>query len=403
MKNISRRFILGMYNGSMKRTIEQVDVSGKRILMRVDFNVPLQDGVITDDRRIIMSLPSIRSVLERGGKVTLMSHLGRPKGEGYESQYSLKPVAKRLEELLDIPVHFGDDDPDAEIVLLENVRFDAGEKTGSTTFSEKLATLGDIYCNDAFGTAHRNHASMVGVPQLMEGKPRVAGLLLASELQYLGDAIEHAEKPFVAVLGGIKVSDKMDAIKHLLGKVDTILIGGAMAYTFLVATGKEVGKSLVERDRIQDAKEMLDAAAASSTELRLPHDHVCAQQIAKGTSVQVTNDPIPEGWMGVDIGPETQSKYTGTLLHAKTIVWNGPMGAFETPPFDEGTRQVAEAIAKATTNGAVSIVGGGDSAAAITTFELEAQITHISTGGGASLQMLEGKSFNSVELLDNPL
>ena len=380
MKNISRRFILGMYNGSMKRTIEQVDVSGKRILMRVDFNVPLQDGVITDDRRIIMSLESIRSVLDRGGKVTLMSHLGRPKGEGYESQYSLKPVAKRLEELLDIPVHFGDDDPDAEIVLLENVRFDAGEKTGSKTFSEKLATLGDIYCNDAFGTAHRNHASMVGVPQLMEGKPRVAGLLLASELQYLGDAIEHAEKPFVAVLGGIKVSDKMDAIKHLLGKVDTILIGGAMAYTFLVATGKEVGKSLVERDRIQDAKEMLDAAAASSTELRLPHDHVCAQQIAKGTSVQVTNDPIPEGWMGVDIGPETQSKYTGTLLHAKTIVWNGPMGAFETPPFDEGTRQVAEAIAKATTNGAVSIVGGGDSAAAITTFELDAQITHISTG-----------------------
>jgi phosphoglycerate kinase len=350
-----------------------------------------------------MSLPSIRSVLDRGGKVTLMSHLGRPKGEGYESQYSLKPVAKRLEELLDIPVHFGDDDPDAEIVLLENVRFDAGEKTGSKTFSEKLAMLGDIYCNDAFGTAHRNHASMVGVPQLMEGKPRVAGLLLASELQYLGDAIEHAEKPFVAVLGGIKVSDKMDAIKHLLGKVDTILIGGAMAYTFLVATGKEVGKSLVERDRIQDAKEMLDAAAASSTELRLPHDHVCAQQIAKGTSVQVTNDPIPEGWMGVDIGPETQSKYTGTLLHAKTIVWNGPMGAFETPPFDEGTRQVAEAIAKATTNGAVSIVGGGDSAAAITTFELDAQITHISTGGGASLQMLEGKSFNSVELLDNPL
>ena len=195
----------------------------------------------------------------------------------------------------------------------------------------------------------------------------------------------------------------MDVIKHLLGKVDTILIGGAMAYTFIVATGEEVGNSLVERDRIQDAKELLDAAAASPTELRLPHDHVCAQQIAKGTSVQVTNDPIPEGWMGVDIGPETRSKYTGTLLQAKTIVWNGPMGAFETPPFDEGTREVAEAIAKATTNGAVSIVGGGDSAAAIATFELDAQITHISTGGGASLQMLEGKSFNSVELLDNPL
>jgi|TARA_B100000959_G_C14969973_1_gene619293 phosphoglycerate kinase len=387
----------------MKQTIEQVDVAGKRVLMRVDFNVPLNNGVITDDRRIQTALPSIRSVIDRGGKLTLMSHLGRPKGEGEEPQYSLKPVALRLAELLDRPVYFGDDDQNADIVLLENVRFDVGEKTGSRMFSEKLASLGDIYCNDAFGTAHRNHASMVGVPAAMEGKPRVAGLLLASELQYLDDAIRHAEKPFVAVLGGAKVSDKMNAINHLLGKVDTILIGGAMAYTFLVANGEGVGKSLVEHDRIQEAKDMLDAAAASPTDLLLPHDHVCAQQIVHGTPVQVATEPIPEGWMGLDIGPETQATYSHKLLHAKTIVWNGPMGVFETEPFDVGTRQIAEAIAKATEKGAVSIVGGGDSAAAISAFGLESQITHISTGGGASLQMLEGRSFESVGMLDNAL
>ncbi len=387
----------------MKQTIEQVNVSGKRVLMRVDFNVPLQNGEITDDRRIQMALPSIKSVLDRGGKLTLMSHLGRPKGEGAEPQLSLKPVAKRLCELLGRAVHFGADDPDADIVLLENLRFDVGEKSGSKKLSEKLASLGDIYCNDAFGTAHRNHASMVGVPASMQGKPRVAGLLLASELQYLDDAIQHAEKPFVAVLGGVKVSDKMNAINHLFGKVDTILIGGAMAYTFLVASGVGVGKSLVEHDRIDDAKKMIEAAAASPTNLFLPEDHICAQEIAHGTPVKVVTSPIPEGWMGLDIGPETQANYTRVLSEAKTIVWNGPMGVFETTPFDAGTHQIADAIATATTNGAVSIVGGGDSAAAITAFNLESQITHISTGGGASLQMLEGKAFKSVEMLDNAL
>ena len=387
----------------MKQTIEQVNVSGKRVLMRVDFNVPLQNGEITDDRRIQMALPSIKSVLDRGGKLTLMSHLGRPKGEGAEPQLSLKPVAKRLCELLGRSVHFGADDPDADIVLLENLRFNIGEKSGSKKLSEKLASLGDIYCNDAFGTAHRNHASMVGVPASMQGKPRVAGLLLASELQYLDDAIQHAEKPFVAVLGGVKVSDKMNAINHLFGKVDTILIGGAMAYTFLVASGVGVGKSLVEHDRIDDAKKMIEAAAASPTNLFLPQDHICAQEIAHGTPVKVVTSPIPEGWMGLDIGPETQANYTRVLSEAKTIVWNGPMGVFETTPFDAGTHQIADAIATATTNGAVSIVGGGDSAAAIAAFNLESQITHISTGGGASLQMLEGKAFKSVEMLDNAL
>jgi phosphoglycerate kinase len=385
----------------MKQTIEQVDVSGKRVLMRVDFNVPLQNGEITDDRRIQMALPSIKSVLDRGGKLTLMSHLGRPKGEGAKSQLSLKPVAKRLGELLGRAVHFGADDPAADIVLLENLRFDVGEKAGSKKLSEKLASLGDIYCNDAFGTAHRNHASMVGVPAAMQGKPRVAGLLLASELQYLDDAIQHAEKPFVAVLGGMKVSGKMNAINHLLGKVDTILIGGAMAYTFLVASGVGVGNSLVEHDRIDDAKKMIEAAAASPTNLLFPQDHICAQEIAHGTPIKVITSPIPEGWMGLDIGPETQANYTRLLLEAKTIVWNGPMGVFETTPFDAGTHQIADAIATATTNGAVSIVGGGDSAAAIAAFNLESQITHISTGGGASLQMLEGIAFKSVAILDD--
>jgi len=357
------------------------------VLMRVDFNVPLQNGEITDDRRIRMALPSIKSVLDRGGKLTLMSHLGRPRGDGDEPQLSLMPVAKRLCELLGRPVQFGDEDPDADIVLLENLRFNAGEKSCSKTFSIKLASLGDLYCNNAFGTAHRNHASMVGVPAAMEGKPRVAGLLLARELQYLDHAIRHAEKPFVAVLGGVKVSDKMNAIAHLLGKVDTIHIGGAMAYTFLAANGVGVGNSLVEHDRIDDAKKMLVAAAASSTDLMLPHDHVCAQQIAHGTPIQVVTE-IPEGWMGLDIGLVTQGIYYQKLLHAKTIVWNGPMGVFEIKPFDVGTGQIAEAIAKATEKGAISIVGGGDSAAAIAAFELESQITHISTGGGASLQML---------------
>jgi phosphoglycerate kinase len=387
----------------MKQTIDQVDVAGKRVLMRVDFNVPLQNGEITDDRRIQMALPSIQSVLDRGGKLTLMSHLGRPKGEGFESQCSMQPVATRLAELLKRQVHLGDDDANADIVLLENLRFDAGEKKCDRTFAKKLASIGDIYCNDAFGAAHRNHASMVAVPEAMEGKPRVAGLLLANELQYLDHAIQHAETPFVAVLGGVKVSDKMNAIKNLLGKVDTILIGGAMAYTFLVANGKEVGASLVERDRIHDARLMLDAATASSTNLLFPHDHICAQQIASGTPVQVATKTIPDGWMGLDIGPETQAIYTDTLLQARTIVWNGPMGVFEVQPFDVGTKRVAQAIAKATANGAVSIVGGGDSAAAISAFDLESQITHISTGGGASLQMLEGRSFESVGILDNAL
>ena len=385
----------------MKQTIEQIDVGGKRVLMRVDFNVPIRDGVITDDRRIEMALPSIKSVLNRGGTLTLMSHLGRPKGNGYEEEFSLSPVAERLSDLLERKVVFSDEDTTSEIVLVENLRFSAGEKQGDASFAESLAAKGDIYCNDAFGTAHRNHASMVAVPEAMSGKPRVAGLLLAKELKYLDETITHASKPFVAVLGGAKVSDKMGAIENLLGKVDTILIGGAMAYTFLAARGKQIGSSLLEQDRIEDALRIISAAEKSPTSLLLPMDHVCAEEIKEGTAIQLVNDEIPDGWMGLDIGPETSSQYVEVLLEARTIIWNGPMGVFEMPPFSVGTRQIAEAIATATDGGAISIVGGGDSAAAIFRFNLAPQMTHISTGGGASLQMLEGKAFLSVTKLDD--
>ena len=385
----------------MKQTIEQIDVAGKRVLMRVDFNVPMQDGEITDDHRIQMALPSIKSVLERGGQLTLMSHLGRPSGTGFEEAFSLAPVAKRLGELLGCPVVCADQDTTSDIVLLENLRFNEGEKTGDPLFAKLLAAKGDIYCNNAFGTAHRNHASMVAVPEEMEGKPRVAGLLLATELQYLGHAISNAEKPFVVVLGGAKVSDKMGAIENLLGTVDTIIIGGAMAYTFLVAQGIDVGKSSVERESVDDARSIIAAASASSTELLFPSDHMCAQEITEGTPVQVANVSIPEGWMGLDIGPETVERYTRLLRSAKTIIWNGPMGVFEMVPFDVGTRQIAGAIALATDEGATSIVGGGDSAAAISAFGVGDKMTHISTGGGASLQMLEGKTFQSVAILDD--
>jgi len=385
----------------MKKTIDEVDVSSKRVLMRVDFNVPMSDGEITDDRRIQLAIPSIKSVLSRGGSLTLMSHLGRPSGNGFEEQFTLKPVAVRLSKLLGQEVSFSDDDNTSPIILRENLRFHSGEKSGDISFAKKLAAGADIYCNDAFGTAHRSHASMVAVPEILVDKPRVAGLLLAKELQYLDHAIANVQHPFVSVLGGEKVSDKMGAIKHLLGTVDTILIGGAMAYTFLVASGVDVGKSMIEHDRIDEAKEMLDAAAKSPTEVVLPEDHVCVQEITHGTPVQTVVGSIPDGWMGVDIGTQTIATFTGRLRHSKTIVWNGPMGVFEMEPFDVGTKEVASAIASATKDGAVSIVGGGDSAAALSTFGFDGQMTHISTGGGASLQMLEGKVFSSVSLLND--
>lgn len=384
----------------MKQSIEEVDVAGKRVLMRVDFNVPMNDGEIADDRRIKAALPSIQSVLRRGGTITLMSHLGRPSGNGFEKKFSLKPVANRLAELLGEEVVLSDQDESSPVVLKENLRFNEGEKSGDESFAKELAEGADIYCNDAFGTAHREHASMVAVPNAMEGKPRVAGLLLVKELKYLDDAIRNASHPFVAVLGGAKVTDKLGAIRYLLNQVDTILVGGAMAYTFLLASGIRVGSSQVDRARLDDARQMLSEIKESSTEVLLPVDHVCAQQLVHGTPVQEVVD-IPAGWMGVDIGLQTIENYTHVLRHAKTIVWNGPMGVFEVEPFNVGTSQIAKAIASATSNDAVTIVGGGDTAAAVSVLGLEDQMTHISTGGGASIQMLEGIPFSSVLLLDD--
>jgi phosphoglycerate kinase len=287
-----------------------------------------------------------------------------------------------------------------EVVVLENLRFHAEEKTGEATFAGKLAAYGDVYCNDAFGTAHRDDASMVAVPEAMVGKPRVSGLLLARELNFLDGALSNPAHPFVAVLGGAKVSDKLGAVHNLLGRVDTILVGGAMVYTFLKVLGRKVGASLVQNDMREEAQKIIDEAAANATDLILAEDHVCGKALAHVTPVEVFETNIPGDWMGLDIGPKTTGQFNSILRRAKTIVWNGPMGAFETKPFDVGTRQVAEAIASATRGGATSVVGGGDTAAAVEAFGLADQFSHVSTGGGASLELLEGRRFRSVDLLD---
>lgn len=398
-----------------KKTIKSVDVSSKRVLTRVDFNVPVEDGVITDDRRIREALPTIKSIIERGGKAILMSHMGRPEGKGFEAEFSLAIAAKKLQELLGNPVAFPSNDcvddnaaagvaamKNGEVLLLENLRFVKGEKKGDPAFAAKLAAYGDIYVNDAFGTAHRPDASMVAVPKAMSGKPRVVGFLMEKELKFLSEALANPAKPFVVVLGGAKVSDKMGAIDHLLPKASTILVGGAMAYTFLKALGKNVGKSKVEEDRLADAKKTIDLGAKLNAKLELPIDHVCCTEFSETAGeVAVSDDQIKDGYMGLDIGPKTQARYAQILAAAKTIVWNGPMGVFEMARFQQGTLAVAKAIADATAKGATSIVGGGDSAAAVEKFGLASKMSHVSTGGGASLEMLEGKKFESVELLDN--
>ena len=391
-----------------KKTIADVDVAGKTVLMRVDFNVPLDDaGTITDDRRIQMALPSIQSVLDRGGRVVLMSHLGRPKGEP-DAKYSLKPAADRLGEVLETTVHFasdtiGDDASaklgglgDGEVLVLENLRFNAGEKSGDSEFASKLAAMADVYCNDAFGTCHRTDASMVAVPEAMAGKPRVVGFLVAKEIQYLTDAIANPERPFVAILGGAKVSDKIQVIENLLGICDKVLIGGAMAYTFSLARGGQVGQSLVEPDKVELAKSLLEKGGDV---LELPVDTHCGDDFSGDCNKQVVAaGEIPEGFEGLDIGPQTAEKYAAIVKDAKTVVWNGPMGVFEMPPFDEGTKAVAQAIADSE---ATSIIGGGDSAAAVQQLGFADQVSHVSTGGGASLAMLEGQRFAAVDLLDD--
>jgi phosphoglycerate kinase len=398
-----------------KKTIGSVDVAGKRALIRVDFNVPIESGRITDDRRIASALPTIRSVLERGGSAVLMSHLGRPEGTGYQSEDSLAPAAKRLGELLGQPVLFPSQDcTDAaaaaavaslrpgQVLLLENLRFHKAEKKGDAGFAAKLAAYGDLYVNDAFGTCHRPDASMVAVPKAMVGKPRVVGFLVEKEVRFLSQAIASPAKPFVVVLGGAKVSDKMAAIENLLPKADEVLVGGAMAYTFLKAMGKQVGESRVESDRLDDARRAIDLAARLKATLHLPTDHVCGRAFAEngGGAIEVHEHAIPAGMMGLDIGPMTQAAYSRVISKAKTVVWNGPMGVFEWRPFAVGTQQVAAAMVEATSRGGVTIVGGGDSAAAAEKFGIAERVSHVSTGGGASLEMLEGKRFEAVDLLD---
>lgn len=392
-----------------KQSITQIDVSGKRVLLRVDFNVPLTaTGEITDDRRIEMALPSIHSVLQRGGSLILMSHLGRPQGNDDDGRFSLAPVAKRLAELLGQDVAMasdtvGDDAnakvsqlTDGGVVVLENLRFDPAEKAGDTEFAAKLASFGDVYCNDAFGTCHREHASMVAVPQAMADKPRVVGLLVEKEIKYLSAAIESPKRPFIAILGGAKVSDKIMVINKLLDVCDHILIGGAMAYTFSLARGGEVGKSLVEPDKVELATDLLQRGGDV---LVLPVDTHCGDDFSADCNKEVVPfGAISAEFEGLDIGPETAEKYAEFLADAGTVVWNGPMGVCEMPPFDAGTRRVAEAIAASE---AISIIGGGDSAAAIEQLGFAEQVSHVSTGGGASLAMLEGKTFAAVDLLDD--
>jgi phosphoglycerate kinase len=398
-----------------KRSIATVDVKGKRVLVRVDFNVPLDGGAITDDRRIREAIPTIREVIDRGGRAVLISHLGRPEGTGFEPEFSLRPCAERLSALLDRPVAFPSQDctdaaagraiaamRDGDVVLLENLRFHKGEKKGDPVFAGKLAAYADVYVNDAFGTCHRPDASMVAVPRILAGKPRVVGFLVEKEIGFLSEALKNPAKPFVVVLGGAKVSDKMGAIEHLLPRADAVLIGGAMAYTFLKALGRRVGNSRVEENRLDDARRTLEQAARLKADLHLPQDHVCSTLFAEsGGRIEIQAEHIADGFMGLDIGPATQADFTAVISKAKTIVWNGPMGVFEWAAFRVGTQQVARAAAEATDAGAVSIVGGGDSAAAVEAFGLAGRMSHVSTGGGASLEMLEGKRFESVDLLDN--
>ena len=395
-----------------KRTIEDINVSGKKVLIRVDFNVPLDDSQqITDDRRIQMALPTLRRVLDGGGAVIARSHLGRPKGEGFEPAGSMAPVAKRLGELLGTAVQLGEQDPTSNdaaakaaalqpggVLLLENLRFNKGEKKGSEDFAAKLATFADAYCNDAFGTCHRTDASMFAVPKAMKaaGKPCGVGYLVNKEIRYLTDTISNPQRPFVAILGGAKVSDKINVINNLLDVCDKVIIGGAMAYTFSLAQGGKVGKSLVEPDKADLAKELL---AKGGDKLVLPVDTHCADDFSGDADKQIVDaGQIPDGWEGLDIGPKTIEQYKQIVGHAKTVVWNGPMGVFEMPPFDEGTKAVAQAIAD---SDGVSIIGGGDSAAAIQQLGFADQVTHVSTGGGASLAMLEGQKFDAVDVLDD--
>jgi phosphoglycerate kinase len=413
-----------------KLTVRDLDLHGKRVLMRVDYNVPMEEKggemEINDATRIKETLPTLELLLKNGAKIILMAHLGRPDGKR-ESSMSLKPVAKKLSEMLGKPVGFLDETvgekvesyvnamKPGDIVLLENVRFHAEEENNDRGFAEKLARLGDVYVNDAFGAAHRAHASTAGVAQVLADRnaPRAAGLLMERELKFLGDELENPARPFVVILGGAKVSDKIKVIDRLLEKANTILIGGAMAYTFKLALGMSVGKSLVEPDRVEVAKAALEKAKARGVQFLIPTDNIVATPVKtdklnkKGKPIFDLQNPtvasgnFPADVEGLDIGPETRKRFSEEVLKAKTILWNGPMGLFEDPRFAEGTNTVARAVVEATKNGAKSIIGGGDSVKALNKAKLGDQVTFMSTGGGASLEFLEGNELPGVAALSN--
>lgn len=393
-----------------KKTIEDIDVKGKKVLARCDFNVPLQDGKITDENRLVGALPTIKYLIEKGAKVILCSHLGKPKGEP-KPELSLAPVAKRLSEMLGKKVVFAADDnvvgenakaavskmKDGDVVLLENTRYRIEETKNKENFSKELASLADVFVNDAFGTAHRAHCSTVGVTEFIDTS--VCGYLIQKELKFLGNAVENPNRPFIAILGGAKVSDKINVINNLLEKVDTLIIGGGMSYTFEKALGFSIGTSLVEEDKIDYAKEMIEKAKAKGVKLLLPVDNIVGDKFdAAATPVLTSDENIKDGYMGLDIGPKTSKLYANEIKDSKTVVWNGPMGVFEFKNFANGTIAVAKAMAE---SGATTIIGGGDSAAAVNQLGFGDKMTHISTGGGASLEFLEGKELPGIAALND--
>ena len=395
-----------------KLTIQDLDLRGKRVFIRVDFNVPLKDGVVTDDTRIRETLPTLRLAIQKGGRLVLASHLGRPKG-GPEPKYSLLPVAKKLEQLIGRPVRFASDCvgpipesksrslAEGDILLLENVRFHPEEEKNDEAFSKQLAALcDDVFVLDAFGSAHRAHASVVGITKFV--KQAAAGLLMEKELEYIGKAISDPARPFVAILGGAKVSDKIEVVENLMKIADAMLIGGGMAYTFLKAQGLPIGKSLVEEDKIELAKKILADAKQRNFKFLLPSDSVIAPEFKPDSPATIVDvSAMPADQIGLDIGPKTIAAYKAEIAKSETIVWNGPMGVFEMPAFAKGTLEIAKAVAAATTGGAISIIGGGDSVAAVHQAGVANQISHISTGGGASLEFLGGRKLPGVEALTN--
>jgi 3-phosphoglycerate kinase len=391
-----------------KKTIEDIDVSGKRVIVRVDFNVPLDaNGKITDDKRIVGALPTIKYLVDKGAKTILVSHLGRPK-EGFEDKFSMKPTAVRLSELLGVKVIMAKDvvGEDAkskaaelkagEVLMLENVRFHKEETKNDPAFAKELASLAEIFVNDAFGTAHRAHASTAGLADYL---PAVCGFLIKKEIEFMGKALANPARPFVAILGGAKVSDKIAVIENLIDKVDTLIVGGGMAYTFLKAKGYNIGTSICEDDKVELAKSLMEKAAAKGVNLMLPVDNAIAKEFKNDSEKKiVASNSMPDGWMGMDIGATTIQNFANEIKNAKTVIWNGPMGVFEFPNFATGTKEVAKALAE---SGSLSIVGGGDSAAAVEQLGYADKITHISTGGGASLEYLEGKVLPGIDVLMN--